>query len=298
VSMDAWRARLQASFDFLMEDDDEEDAFNMSLVLGLGFGMEGDLGLSRGSGGSRPGKIPNINRDRFVMHKRMIKECFCNTPVYSPAIFRRCHRMRWSLLLTIMDKVCSRDSYFLQKVDACGLLGLSTHQKITAALRMLCYGLAADATDEYYRTSKTTAMLSLKRFCIAIKAEFEGHHLKKPNRANIDEQFSINAARGFPGMFGSLDCMHYICKNCLVAWQGDFGNRAKKKSIILEATADEGLHIWHAYFGFPGCKNDVNVLDRSPLIHDMLTSPTRDMQFMVNGCMYDRYYLLTDGIYP
>jgi hypothetical protein len=49
VSMDAWRARLQASFDFLMEDDDEEDAFNMSLVLGLGFGMEGDLGLSRGS---------------------------------------------------------------------------------------------------------------------------------------------------------------------------------------------------------------------------------------------------------
>jgi hypothetical protein len=30
----------------------------------------------------------------------------------------------------------------------------------------------------------------------------------------------------------------------------------------------------------------------------MLTSPTRDMQFMVNGCMYDRYYLLTDGIYP
>jgi hypothetical protein len=46
--MDAWRARLQASFDFLMEDDDEEDAFNMSLVLGLGFGMEGDLGLSRG----------------------------------------------------------------------------------------------------------------------------------------------------------------------------------------------------------------------------------------------------------
>lgn len=40
VSMDAWKARLQASFNFLMEDDNEEDAFNTSLVLGLGFRME------------------------------------------------------------------------------------------------------------------------------------------------------------------------------------------------------------------------------------------------------------------
>ena len=73
-------------------------------------------------------------------------------------------------------------------------------------------------------------------------------------------------------MFASLDCMHYEWKNCLVAWQGDYGDREGKKSIILEAIADSNLHIWHVFFGLPGSNNDVNVLDCSPLVHNMLSS--------------------------
>ena len=99
-------------------------------------------------------------------------------------------------------------------------------------------------------------------------------------------------------MFASLDCMHYEWKNCPVAWQGDYGDREGKKSIILEAIADSNLHIWHAFFGLPGSNNDVNVLDRSPLVHNMLSSEAHDMHFVVNGRHYNRYYLLTDGIYP
>jgi hypothetical protein len=99
-------------------------------------------------------------------------------------------------------------------------------------------------------------------------------------------------------MFVFLDCMHYKWKNCPVAWQGDFGDRDGKKSIILEAIADGSLHIWYAFFGIPGSNNDLNVLDRSPLMHNMLTSEARDMHFMVNGVEYNRYYLLVDGIYP
>jgi len=87
-------------------------------------------------------------------------------------------------------------------------------------------------------------------------------------------------------------------KNCPVAWQGDFGDKDGKKSIILEAMADGGLHIWQAFFGLPSSNNDLNVLDRSLLIHNMLTSEARDLQFEVNGCQYDWYYLLTDDIYP
>jgi hypothetical protein len=40
------------------------------------------------------------------------------------------------------------------------------------------------------------------------------------------------------------------------------------------------------------------VLDRSPLIHNMLTSEASDFTFEVNGKKYNRYYLLADGIYP
>jgi hypothetical protein len=206
--------------------------------------------------------------------------------------------MRRSLFLTILERVCENDSYFVQKRDAAGYLGLSPYQKITSALRMLCYGLCADAIDEYCRTSESTAMKSLKRFCIAMRAEFEAYHLRQPTRTDFEKQLSINVDRGFPGMFASLDCMHYEWKNCPVAWQDDFGDRDGKKSIILEAIANGGLHIWHAFFGLPGSNNDVNVLDRSPLVHNMLTSEARHMHFVVNGCEYDRYYLLTDGIYP
>jgi hypothetical protein len=102
----------------------------------------------------------------------------------------------------------------------------------------------------------------------------------------------------FPSMFASLECMHYKWKNCLVVWQGDFGNIHGKKSIILEAIASEDLHIWHVFFGLSRSNNDVNVLDHSPLVHNVLTSEARDMHFTINGCEYDRYYLLTDGIYP
>jgi hypothetical protein len=36
------------------------------------------------------------------------------------------------------------------------------------------------------------------------------------------KQFVIIEARGFQGMFASIDCMHYQWKNCPIAWQGQF----------------------------------------------------------------------------
>jgi hypothetical protein len=77
-----------------------------------------------------------------------------------------------------------------------------------------------------------------------------------------------------------------------------FSRQGREKSIILEAIAYRSLHIWHVFFDTPGSNNDLNVLDRSPLMHNMLTSEARDMHFMVNGVEYNRYYLLVDGIYP
>jgi hypothetical protein len=41
----------------------------------------------------------------------------------------------------------------MQKRSACGLLGLDPLQKMTAAMRMLTYGIAADGADEYVRSA-------------------------------------------------------------------------------------------------------------------------------------------------
>jgi hypothetical protein len=294
--MDAWRERLAASRRQFREDD-EEDELNIRMVLGHFHGGVDEEPLPRVRGGSRPGRARNIDRERQLMHQRMILDYFCDTPVFGPSLFRRRYRMRRSLFMEILEKICAHDRYFVQKVDACGLMGLSSHQKITCALRMLAYGVCADATDEYCRVSESTAMECLKRFCVAVRAVFGEYHLRQPTREDYEKQLQINSDRGFPGMFASLDCMHWEWKNCPVAWQGDFGDRDGKKSIILEAIADASLHIWHVFFGLPGSNNDITVLDRSPLIHNMLTGEARDMHYVVNGCEYDRYYLLADGIY-
>jgi hypothetical protein len=66
---------------------------------------------------------------------------------------------------------------------------------------------------------------------------------------------------------------------------------------VLEAVADQSLWIWHAFFGMPGSNNDVNVLDRSPLVIDMLRGPSEYLTFIVNGNQFSQYYLLADGIY-
>lgn len=125
--------------------------------------------------------------------------------------------MQRSFFLTIMEKISQRDNYFVQKIDACWYVGLSSHQKCTSVLRMFCYGLSGDVTDEYCRISESTAMECMKRFCLANRTEFEDHLLRQPTREDFEKQLAINRDRGSPDMFASLECMHYVWKNYLVS---------------------------------------------------------------------------------
>ncbi|EFP83400.1 uncharacterized protein PGTG_08586 [Puccinia graminis f. sp. tritici CRL 75-36-700-3] len=58
------------------------------------------------------------------------------------------------LFLRILQDLTANFPYFLQKPDCTGKLGLSPHQKITAAIRQLAYAIPLDATDDYCRCGK------------------------------------------------------------------------------------------------------------------------------------------------
>jgi hypothetical protein len=47
------------------------------------------------------------------MDERMFNDYFSDTPTYGPIHFRRRYRMRRSLFLTIMERVCAHDRYFV-----------------------------------------------------------------------------------------------------------------------------------------------------------------------------------------
>jgi hypothetical protein len=112
----------------------------------------------------------------------------------------------------IQEKL-SQDTYFQQRRDATGKLGLSTLQKCTAALRMLAYGSAADSLDENIRMAESTILETVERFTSDIFAIFGEEYLRSPNEDDYRRILSANQARGFPGMLGSLDCMHWRWKS-------------------------------------------------------------------------------------
>ncbi|KAM6574457.1 uncharacterized protein LOC115696361 [Cannabis sativa] len=137
--------------------------------------------------------------------------------------------------------------------------------------------MPADATDEYIKIGESTTLESLKRFCCAVVEVFGAHYLRSPNAHDVARLLHIGERRGFPGMLGSLDCMHWKWKNCPTAWGGQYAGRSGSPTIILEAVADYDLWIWHAYFGLPRSNNDINVLEASHLFPNLVEEDERDL---------------------
>ena len=248
-------------------------------------------------GGSIPGHVM-IYRDREIADRSLFDDYFAENPRYSDAMFRRRYRMSRSLFLRIVEAVKGHDNYFQKRSDGLGRLGLSTLQKVTAVFRMLAYGLPTNATDEYVKIGQSTAIESMKRFYRAIVEIFVERYLRTPNANDVARLLYIGQQRGFPGMLGSLNCMHWKWKNCPTAWVGQYTGRSGSPTIILEAVADYDLWIWHAYFGMPSSINHINVLDSSHLFSNLAKGIAPPANYVIQGKEYNMGYYLADGIYP
>eukprot|EP00258_Populus_trichocarpa_P029324 XP_024445343.1 uncharacterized protein LOC112324920 [Populus trichocarpa] len=155
-----------------------------------------------------------------------------------------------------------------------------------------------DLTDEYLQIGESTAIESLRAFVKTIVEVFGDWYLRVPNDADICRLLSIGEQRGFPGMLGSIDCMHWKWEKCPIAWHGMYSGHCREPTIILEAVASQDLWIWHAFFGMPGSLNDINVLDRSPIFAALAEGRTAPVNYTINGHEYIMGYYLADGIYP
>ena len=162
---------------------------------------------------------------------------------------------------------------------------------------MLAYGYAADQIDEYLKLGATTSKECLAHFVDGVIA-LSATYLRKPTLDDLQHLLREGEDRSFPGMIGSIDCMHWEWKYCPAGWKGMYQGRSRTTTVILEAVASRDLWIWHAFFGTPGSCNDINVLQRSPVFDTILNGQAPQVQFNVNGNTYNKGYYLTDGIYP
>ncbi|XP_075486376.1 uncharacterized protein LOC142525981 [Primulina tabacum] len=138
----------------------------------------------------------------------------------------------------------------------------------------------------------------MQRFCRAVVEVFAEQYLRSPTANDVARLLYIGKQRGFPGMLGSLDCMHWKWKNCPTAWAGQYAARSGSPTIILEAVADYDLWIWHAYFGMLGSNNDNNVLGSSNLFSNIAQGIAPQAHYTIGRKEYDTRYYLADGIYP
>ena len=188
------------------------DVFKMSAGLKLAQLTEDLLDTSsdegqprRERGGSLPGKAENVKRDRRVLGYILYRQYFATNPIYDHSTFRRRFRVSRSIFNRFFNAVVSADDYFVQKRDCTGLLGLSPFQKLTAAMRMMAYGTAADSLDDKLGLSQTTAMECMSRFCNVVIDTFGSEYMRNLTAQDIRRILSLSEKRGFPGMLGSID---------------------------------------------------------------------------------------------
>ncbi|XP_042374974.1 uncharacterized protein LOC121969118 [Zingiber officinale] len=284
-----------SNYDCLLSSDDELETIVTAFLI------EDSLDDEEGS---RSQIIPGKQRRVFIRrnllegHIRLFNDYFANPSVYPPNIFRRRFQMNRDLFLRILNNVENHEPYFVQRRNVAGTLGLSSLQKVTVALRILAYGVGADLMDEYVRIGETTAIKSMKLFVKAVISIFGDEYLRSPNSNGIARLLAVGEKRGFPGMLGSIDCMHWKWKNCPTAWRGMYTGHAHEPTIILEAVASYDLWIWHAFFGLPGSHNDINVLERSNIFTEITEGRAPKVNYSINGHDYTMGYYLADGIYP
>ncbi|XP_068329916.1 uncharacterized protein [Pyrus communis] len=160
----------------------------------------------------------NLDRSRQRRGTKLLDDYFLRNSAFPNMYFRHRFRMEQHLFNKIMIVICNHDSYFVQKNDAFGAIGLIPQQKITAAFRMLAYGVSADQVDKIKRMEKSIILESLMRFCRAIESIYTAEYLRKPTDMDLQRLLNKAEIRGFPGMIGSINCMHWTWKNCPSAW--------------------------------------------------------------------------------
>lgn len=237
--------------------------------------------------------------------KRAIQDdYFSPTPIFDDKQFEMIFRITKTMVQRIIQ-ICARsDPFFTEIQDVSGQYGIAPEAKILIALKQVAYGCSPNAFRDYFQMSEGTARQSLLKVSRIISSDEELTSVFSRRMTRSDARrvsLMHEAQHGVQGMLGSLDCMHVCWKNCPVAWQGSQMGKSGKPSIVLEAFADYNLWFWHHSFGWPGSLNDINIWNRSCLLKSFLDGSFAsdvDFEFEVGTKVFNRLWLLVDGIYP
>ncbi|XP_068328178.1 protein ANTAGONIST OF LIKE HETEROCHROMATIN PROTEIN 1-like [Pyrus communis] len=153
-------------------------------------------------------------------------------------------------------------------------------------------------TEEHFRRYFRMRRHVFERLLRDVQQVYKDEHLREPNQEDLNRLLCKVEDRGFLGMIGSLDCMHWDWKNCPIRWQEGFSGRLRNPIVVLEAVALYDTWIWHAFFGVPGSQNDITALELSPLFNNVTEGKAPQLDYYINNRQYNMGYYLAYGICP
>ena len=222
---------------------------------------------------------------------------FVPNPRYDGVSFRRRYRINQSLFLQIMAQL-EQNFIFLAKWKFCQHSFIPPICKRGRSNRYACIWRACRCYRWVPQNGTATARETLTRFCEGMIGRFGEEYLRSSNEEDLKTLLAVGEKCGFPGILGSIDCMHLEWKNCPKCWDGMYSGKEGKSIVILEFVASHDLWIWHSFFDSCGSCNDINVLHRSPVFEEVLQDQAPLVQYTINGHEYTKGYYLADGVYP
>lgn len=170
--------------------DDSSDDENVNYMIASGILPGFDPAIVNQMA-SQPGKSENTKRDFQEGYHRLWNDYFCDTPKYGSRDFERRFRVPKSVFFKVYNAIHGKD-IFVQRRDAAKKNGIHPLVRMTAALRIVAYGIAADAIDEYLQVSQDSVILSMKTFSKLCVEKFSAEYLGAPTEADLERIISIN----------------------------------------------------------------------------------------------------------
>lgn len=124
--------------------------------------------------------------------------------------------MQKDLFRTISKAVEDHDDWFKLRRNVAGQMSASPLMKCVATVRVLAYGCLAYAIDDYVRIGEDTFLESVKSFCKAVIEIFGPEYLREPNEEDRERLLAESAAKGWPGMLGSIETWKFLP----ASWKG------------------------------------------------------------------------------
>ncbi|XP_022019913.1 uncharacterized protein LOC110919975 [Helianthus annuus] len=164
-----------------------------------------------------------IERQRELGHETLMADYFVEGPKYNEAIFWHRFRMLKRFFLKIVSDVEANDSWFQEGLDARGKKGFTPLQNVTSAIKQLATGSPLDENDEYLHMAERTSRECLEYFCDTVYKIYTSEFLRRPTSHDMALLYDAHEEKHhLPGMFGNLDCTHFVWRTCPTELRGKY----------------------------------------------------------------------------